>query len=252
MGDALSRKAELAALQVDQQRSASTATIDFLARIKAGLPKDSQATSWIALVKEGKTRRFWVTDDLLYTTGSRLFLPNTDGIRRDLIKECHDTLWARHPGWQRTMALLERGYFWPKMRADVMDYVRTSLICQQDKVEHDRQIGLLEPLPIPSRPWESISMDLITGLPEADGFATIIVIIDRISKYATFIPASKHCPAEETARLFVKHVVKYWGIPSNVVSDRDPRFTGRFWSQLFKLLAVELLHQQSSSERWTN
>ncbi|KAK9004982.1 hypothetical protein V6N11_042432 [Hibiscus sabdariffa] len=83
-------------------------------------------------------------------------------------------------------------------------------------------------------------MDFIVGLPNTDGFASIIVVVDRFSKYATFIPASKECPAEETARLFLKHVVKYWGVPRDIVSDRDPRFTGRFWTELFKLLGTSL------------
>ncbi|PKI46790.1 hypothetical protein CRG98_032827 [Punica granatum] len=67
-----------------------------------------------------------------------------------------------------------------------------------------------------------------------------MVVVDQFSKYATFIPAKKDCPAEEAARLFMKHVVKYWGVPTMIVSDRDPRFTGRFWTELFKLLGTSL------------
>lgn len=239
VADALSRKAELAAIQTDHHQSTSRINSDFLHKIKAGLQTDPQAAQLYTLAKQGNSRKFCVENDMLYKSGTRLYVPNTDELRRGLIKECHDTLWAGHPGWQRTMALLERGYYWPKMRGDVKDYVRTCLICQQDKVDHAQPLGLLEPLPTPSRPWESISMDFITGLPEADGFATIIVIVDRFSKYSTFIPATKHCPAEETAKLFMKHFVKYWGIPGDIVSDRDPRFTGRFWSELFKLLGTQ-------------
>lgn len=105
------------------------------------------------------------------------------------------------------MTHLERAYFWPKLRENVVGSVQTCLICQQDKVEPNHQIGLLEALPIPSCLWESISVDSITSLPEVDGFASIIVIIDMFSKYATFILASTHCPTKETTKLFMTNIV---------------------------------------------
>ncbi|KAL4341343.1 hypothetical protein GQ457_08G022080 [Hibiscus cannabinus] len=126
-----------------------------------------------------------------------------------LMKESHDSKWAGHPGIHRTTALLADQYFWPHMSRDVEAYVKTCLVCQQDKVEAGKPMGLLQPLPIPERPWESISMDFIIGLPKVDDFSSIMVVVDMFSKYATFIPASKVCPAEEAARLFLKHVVKY-------------------------------------------
>ncbi|XP_039048982.1 uncharacterized protein LOC120189924 [Hibiscus syriacus] len=130
-----------------------------------------------------------------------------------LLKQYHDTPWARHSGWRRTIALLGKGYYWPQMRQDMMDYTNTSLICQQDKVDRQRTAGLLEPLPVPARPWESISLDFISRLPRVGDLGSILVVVDKFSKYATFILASKYCSAEETAKLMFKHVVKYWGIP---------------------------------------
>ncbi|KAL0368711.1 UNVERIFIED_CONTAM: Transposon Tf2-11 polyprotein [Sesamum calycinum] len=78
----------------------------------------------------------------------------------------------------------------------------------------------------PKETWESVSMDYISGLPKVGDLGTIIVVVDRLSKYATFIAAPKHVTAEGTAHLFFKHVVKYWGLPKDIVSDRDSRFTG--------------------------
>ncbi|KAL4302946.1 hypothetical protein GQ457_10G011940 [Hibiscus cannabinus] len=221
--------------------------------IKEGLSHDPMAQSLIQYAKEGKTRRYWLEGDLLYTRGHRLYVPQHAKCRKGLIKECHDSKWAGHPGVHHTMALLAEWFYWPHMETDVEAYVRTCLICQQDKIEAKKPSGLLQPLPILERPWESISMDFIVGLPNTDGFASIIVVVDRFSKYATFIPASKECPAEEAARLFLKHVVKYWGVPRNIVSDRDPRFTGRFWTELFKLMGTDLnmstsVHPQSDGQ----
>ena len=238
--DALSRKADLAALKVLASLSHSVVSTTIRQRIKDGLGKDPVAQTIMKLVKEGKSSRFWLEEGLLMTKGSRVFVPKADGLRRMLMRECHDTLWAGHPGWHRMHALLKEGYYWPQMRDDVMEYTRTCLTCQQDKVERQKTPGLLEPLSIPTRPWESVSLDFITKLPKVGDISGILVVVDRFSKYATFIPTTKHLTAEDTANLFFKHVVKYWGVPRNIVSDRDVRFTGSFWSELFKLLGSEL------------
>ena len=132
-------------------------------------------------------------------TSNHIFVPRVGDLRKTLLRECHDTLWARHPGWERTLALVKQGYYWPQMRDDVEEYVRTCLTCQQDKVEHKKKAGLLEPLPVPKRPWESVSLDFITGLPIVGDIGTIMTIVDRFSKYATFVAAPKYVSAEETA-----------------------------------------------------
>lgn len=196
--------------------------------IKEGMEHDPMAKQLKDLVVGGKTRRFWLDGGLLYTKGRRVYVPKWENLRRNLIKECHDSKWAGHPGQRRTRALLEATYYWPQMRDDVEQFVRTCLVCQQDKMENTSPGGLLEPLPIASRPWESISMDYILGLPTSEGCGCIMVVVDRFSKYGTFIPAPKDCTAETSAKLFLKHVAKYWGLPKSIISDRDPRFTGKF------------------------
>lgn len=148
---------------------------------------------------------------------------------------------------------VQQGDYWPQMRDDVKEYVKTCLTCQQDKVERKKQAGLLEPLPVPKKPWESVSLDFITGLPKVGDLGTILVVIDRFSKYATFLASPKYVSAEETALLFFKHVVKYWGMPQDIVSDRDCPFTGYFWTELFKFFASSLsmsssYHPQSDGQ----
>ena len=140
---------------------------------------------------------------------------------------------------------MEASYYWPRLRYEVELFVSTCLICQQDKIENKEPGGLLEPLPTPDHPWESVSMDFIYSLLNSDGFGSIFVVIDRYSKYGTLMVAPKDCTAEEAAKLFFKNVVKYWGLPRTIISDRDPRFTGRFWTELFKLMGSSL-HFSSS------
>ncbi|KAM2435170.1 hypothetical protein PS1_025158 [Malus domestica] len=222
------------------------------------LSHDVQAKNIVEFVKEGKTRRFWLEDGLLYTKGKRIYVPKWGSLRKEILKECHDSMWAGHPGTHRMLALVSDAYYWPQMRDDVDSYVKTCLVCQQDKVEQRQPGGLLEPLPTPSRPWECLTMDFITHLPKSDGCGSIFVVVDRFTKYATFIPAPVECTAEVAARLFLKHVVKYWGVPRSIVSDRDARFTGRFWKELFKLLGSKLdfstaFHPQTDGQtEWVN
>ncbi|RVW96773.1 Retrovirus-related Pol polyprotein from transposon 17.6 [Vitis vinifera] len=120
------------------------------------------------------------------------------------------------------------------------DAVYGRLKQQMDKTKRKKAAGLLQPLPIPERPWENTSMDFITGFPKVRDFKSVFVVVDRFSKYAVFIPALDACPAEEAAKLFFSNVVKHFGLPKDIVNDRDARFTGRFWVELFRLLGSEL------------
>ena len=105
VANALSRKAELLASMTSQPQG------DIMDLLREGLQHDPVAKSLIALAQEGKTKRFWVEDGLLYTKGRRLYVPKWGNIRWNLIKECHDTKWARHPGQRRTRALLKSAYY---------------------------------------------------------------------------------------------------------------------------------------------
>ncbi|KAF2291286.1 hypothetical protein GH714_022221 [Hevea brasiliensis] len=126
------------------------------------------------------------------------------------------------------------------MGDDIQLFVKMCLVCQQDKTEQRRPARLLEPLPIPSHPWESVSMDFIVGLPKVGGLGNIMVIVGRLSKYAVFMPTPALFDAKEAAKLFFHGVVKYWGLPRDIMSDRDVRFTGRFWTELFRIMGTDL------------
>ena len=215
-------------------------TGDILQQIKEKTEADPITNQLLGQVKEGITRRFWIEDGVLYAKGHRPYVPKTGGLRQVLLRETHDALYAGHPGQDRTLALISESYYWPRMESDVELYVRTCLVCQQDKTERKKTAGTLEPLPIPGRPWESVSMDFINGLPKVKEFTSIMVIVDRFSKYGTFIPAPKGCSAGVAADLFFKNVVKLWGLPLDIVSDRDTRFTGRFWTALFEMMGSQL------------
>jgi hypothetical protein len=121
---------------------------------------------------------------------------------------------------------LKQYYWWPNMRKEVADYVEKCSICQQVKVEHRKPAGLLQPLPIPEWKWEMITMDFASGLPKGKrGNDAIWVIVDRLTKSAFFLPVKMTDPVDKLAKIYVNEVVRLHGVPTSIVSDRDPRFT---------------------------
>ena len=137
-------------------------------------------------------------------------------------------------------ALLSYVYFWQKIEDDIKAYVRTCHVCQVDKTERKKEAGMMQPLPDPERPWLSVSMDFISGFPKVDGKESITVVVDRFSKYSIFIVARELCSSKVDIDLFYKYMVKYFGLPTDIVSDRDTRFTGRFLTTLFNMMGTEL------------
>lgn len=95
--------------------------------------------------------------------------------------------------------------------------------------------GLLQPLPILTKVWAEVSMDFIDGLPKSHGKSTILVVVDRLTKYGHFIPISHPYTAPQVARVYFDNIFKLHGMPESIVCDRDPTFTSRFWTELFSL-----------------
>ena len=182
--------------------------------------------------------RFQFKDGLLYYQGL-LYVP--EGLcRLRVLQSRHDFPAAGHFGFNKTMELISRDFWWPQMWKSVKEYVTTCDICSRSKIPRHRPYGLLHPLPVPEKPWSSISMDFIVDLPESKSFDSIFVVVDRLTKMAHFVPCNKTVTGEETARLFVENVYKYHGLPDDIISDRGTQFTSKFWQSLFKILQVKI------------
>ena len=113
------------------------------------------------------------------------------------------------------------------------------------KHETSKPAGLLQPLGIPLRPWHTISMDFVEGLPTSSKQNVILVIVDRFTKYVHFIPLSHPCTVSRVAFLFLQNVFKLHGLSSSIVSDRDTAFTSLFWEELFRRQRVDLTMSSS-------
>ena len=127
------------------------------------------------------------------------------------------------------------------MKRDVVDFVSKCLTCQQIKAEHQRPAGLLQPLEIPEWKWEQVTMDFVSGLPKTvRGCDSIWVIIDRLTKSAHFLPVRVTYTLDKLAEIYVREIVRLHGVPKSIVSDRDSRFTSKFWKSLQNALGTRL------------
>lgn len=193
------------------------------------------------ITDEGKHHVGYTVDKgrLLYK--GRLVIPQKSELIPKLLNEFHDSVVGGHAGELRTYQRLAAEWYWVGMKKSVQKHIQTCALCQTQKALTTHPAGLLQPLPIPTQVWDELSMDFIEGLPNSHGYNAILVVIDRLTKYAHFI-AIKH-PFTDTsiASIFIKEVVRLHGFPSSIVSDRDKVFMSLFWRELFRLQGTKLL-----------
>ena len=133
----------------------------------------------------------WTTsDEGLLLLNDRIYVPDVPDLRLSVLKYKHDHPLSGHFGQNKTLELIHREYVWPKMRDFIKDYCNSCTVCKWSKPNRHKPYRLLKQLPIPSRPWNSISMDFIEQLPPSLGFTAILVIVDRLSKQGIFTTLS--------------------------------------------------------------
>ena len=161
-------------------------------------------------------------------------------LRKAMVVLFHTSAVGGHSRVQATPKRIGTYFYWKGMRKLVKETVRTCDVCQRNKADLSSYPGLLQPLPIPTKIWQDISMDFIDSLPVSQGKSTILVVVDRLSKYAHFIPVTHPYTAKSIAQLFLDNIYKLHGLPETIVSDRDKVFMSLFWQSLFKMLQVQL------------
>jgi hypothetical protein len=136
---------------------------------------------------------------------------------------------------------LKENYWWYGFKRDVATHVALCDVCQRVKAEHQRPVGLLQPLKVPEWKWEKIGMDFIVGLPRTrDGYDSIWVIVDRLTKVAHFIPMKTTYSGDQLAELYMSRIVCLHGVLKKIVSDRGTQFTSRFWKRLHESMDTKL------------
>jgi hypothetical protein len=161
--------------------------------------------------------------------------------KRHIIQSHHDTPVHGHPGISKTIQLTERLYWWPKMRLDITEYVKGCAECQRHKVNTRPTKAPLQPIypKLEAAPFETVALDFIVKLPVSQGYDSILTITDQgCTKAAIFIPCNEDITAEETAALYIKHVFAHFGLPTKIISDRDPRFMSKFIQAACKVTGI--------------
>ncbi|MCO5585889.1 hypothetical protein L7F22_039823 [Adiantum nelumboides] len=228
-----------ALLRWPKVNAVSITTHNDLSSIIDEYPIDPDFKDVISAIALGKKEEPFTLEDGYLLHDNRLCI--THSLREQVMYESHAPPYAGHRGIQTTLKAIETYFYWPTMKRDIPDYVLKYVVCQKTKFDRGKQPGLLQPLPIPDSPWESISMDFIFGLPKSiHGNMGIWTIVDRFSKRAQFIPVKKTIKAHQMATLFISHIFKYHGLPTSIVSHRDPRMTSNFWKGLFENLGTRL------------
>ncbi|KAG2896634.1 hypothetical protein PC115_g17465 [Phytophthora cactorum] len=253
VADALSRQPDDAVKTADANRigveCVSAPSSSLIDDVKTAYASDAEAKQFLSYASapsdearrklaphlRARAHRYRVHEGLLLSSA----VDDYD-LRMRIMYEYHDTPTAGHPGREKTFVLLTRDFYWNHQYKWVRKYVRACEVCQRVKPAAFSQAPL-QSLPTPSECWQHISMDFVYGLPPDSKRRTgVVVFVDRFSKMEHLAVVPAEVTAVQTVRLFVDMVFKHHGMPLDIVSDRDPRFTARFWQEVFTLLGTQL------------
>jgi hypothetical protein len=234
--DALSRVAHMMALQ-----AVSKVQPQWIQEVLNSYATNAQAQELLSrLAIASPNSNGFSLDKGLIRKGPLIWIGNNSALQTKLIAAFHSSAIGGHSRVNATYHRLKKLFLWKGIKTDVDSYVKQCSICQHTKHSHDHPAGLLQPLPIPAGVWQDVSMDFVEGLPKSEGYSVILVVVDRLTKFAHFIPLRHPYTTDTVAQLFLDNVVKLHGLPSSIVSDRDKIFVSHFWKHLFKLYKVNL------------
>lgn len=183
----------------------------------------------------------------------KLVVGNVPDMRNRLIKWHHTLAQGGHSGVTATWKRLTRLFYWKGIKRDMVEFIKRCVTCQKCKSDTVAYPGMLQPLPIPQRVWEDVSMDFIEGLPKSGGKEVILVVVDRLSKYAHFVALSHPFTAITVAQVFMDQIFKLHEFPKSILSDRDAIFLSTFWTELLAIQGMDqnlttAYHPQSNGQ----
>jgi transposase InsO family protein len=178
-----------------------------------------------------------LTRDGLVYIHSLVYVPGK--LQDEIIQTHHDEPTQGHLGIEKTIEKITRNYYIPALHRKVKKYIQRCDSCQRNKPSRHAPYGEMEKAEVPTRPWEWITMDFITKLPISEGNDMIMVVVDRLTKYAYMIPTTETIDARKMANLLLRHVFANHGTPDKITSDRDKLFTSKMWQSLADQLGIE-------------
>ena len=223
-----------------QEKIANSNNLDGTAAEALKLLLDKAPTTMTAGLADWKVETSNGQNILFYK--GKNYIPQDIGLRREIVHSFHDHETAGHPGEIGTYNAIRQHYWWPGLRTFVKNYVQGCGVCQQFKIDRSPS----KPAYIPTegakstRPFANCSMDLITDLPLAGGYDSILVVVDQgLSKGVILVPCTKTITSEDTARLLLENLYKRFGLPDKIISDRGPQFASKAFIELLKLLGIK-------------
>jgi hypothetical protein len=184
-------------------------------------------------------KQYTLKDRIFYDENGKIYVPEDQALRLDILKLHHDTPIAGHSGREKTLELVQRSYTWPGMSTSVKEYTNRCERCARMKPSNLAPPGKLCPLELPDIPWAEVTADFTTNLPLSNGFDSILVVVDRFSKEVEFIPCNKTTTALDTAQLYLHNVWKNHRLPSSIVSDQGTQCASQVMRDLCKRLGIQ-------------
>jgi hypothetical protein len=212
----------------------------WLQDIQSSYHNNTQAAKLLAALSILSPQGFYILQDGLIRYKGRIWIGNDHTLQQKILASLHSSAVGGHSGYEATYKRVKHLFSWPKLKFTVKDFVAQCLTCQQAKSERVAYPGLLAPLPIPDGAWQTVTLDFIEGLPKSAGFNCILVVVDKFSKYAHFLPLSHPFTAFQVALVYMNNVFKLHAMPLAMVSDRDRVFTSHIWQELIKLAGTNL------------
>lgn len=220
--------------------------MQFVLEIKEKLELDSFANSFLATLRYGLARHPKVdlgtcrqnSNGLLEVNGL-IYKQSDKELQQRIISSRHSHPVAGHPGQAATLELISRDFWWPGIRKDISRFIRNCETCKRIKPVRHAPYGYIKPLGIPHKRWESVSLDLITGLPTSNSFDAILVVVDRLTKIAHFVTCNSDLDSKTFARLYRDWIFRLHGLPDSMISDRGSIFTSTYTKNLSKILSIK-------------
>ncbi|WVZ63608.1 hypothetical protein U9M48_013224 [Paspalum notatum var. saurae] len=197
-------------------------------------------------IDEEKRACFTLDDQVVLWFKGRLVVPKDMELRKKILDKAHTSMFTMHPGSNKMCQDLKQKFWWTHMKREIAKYVSECDICQRVKADHLKPAGMLQPLAVPSWKWEDIHMDFIVGLPRTQqGYDSIWVIIDQLTKSAHFIPVKTSYHAKTYAELYIARIVSLHGVPRTITSDMGSLFVSHFWKHLQTALGTTSIHSSA-------
>jgi hypothetical protein len=222
--DALSRVGHMMAIQ-----AVSSIQPAWIQEVLNSYTTDSNAQQLLQqlAISSPDQQGYHLQQGLIWHQG-KIWIGHNSALQTKIIAACHSSALGGHSDIAVTYARLKNHFSWKGMKMDMENFVKQCTMYQHVKHSLQHPMGLLQPLPIPTGMWQDLTMDFIEGLPKSDGYSVILVVVDRLTKYAHFIAIKHPYTAASIAQIFLDNIVKLHGLPASIVTDRDTIFVSKF------------------------